>query len=90
MTVTPDRTVLSPYRGPPCVRPPKAVVIHSTRSGQMSGQTVRWSDALARRDFIYAVVLLALVNRLEWFLWACAVGVNVYALVLLALFLLTV
>jgi phosphatidylglycerophosphate synthase len=40
------------------------------------------SDALARRDFIYGVVLLALISRLSWFLWACAVGSIVYACVL--------
>jgi 1L-myo-inositol 1-phosphate cytidylyltransferase / CDP-L-myo-inositol myo-inositolphosphotransferase len=50
---------------------------------------VRWSDALARRDFIYGVVILALISRLEWFLWACAIGVTVYTLVLTALFFLT-
>jgi phosphatidylglycerophosphate synthase len=46
---------------------------------------VRWSDALARRDFIYGVVVLALIGHLEWFLWACSIGVVVYSLVLLAL-----
>jgi len=46
---------------------------------------VRWSDALARRDFIYVVVLLALVGHLEWFLWACGFGVWIYAVVLVAL-----
>jgi phosphatidylglycerophosphate synthase len=40
------------------------------------------SDALARRDFIYGVVILALIGRLSWFLWACAVGSVVYACVL--------
>jgi phosphatidylglycerophosphate synthase len=45
----------------------------------------RWSDALARRDFIYGVVFLALIGHLEWFLWACSIGVCVYALVLTAL-----
>jgi phosphatidylglycerophosphate synthase len=40
------------------------------------------SDALARRDFIYGVVLLSLINRLNWFLWACAIGSIVYACVL--------
>jgi phosphatidylglycerophosphate synthase len=52
-------------------------------------QLVKASDALARRDFIYAVVLLALLGHLEWFLWACAVGSNVYALVLVLLFFVT-
>lgn len=46
---------------------------------------VRLSDALARRDFIYAVVLLALIGHLEWFLWPCAIGVNLYAVVLIIL-----
>ena len=40
------------------------------------------SDALARRDFIYGVVVLALIGRLSWFLWACAAGSLVYACVL--------
>jgi len=40
------------------------------------------SDALARRDFVYGVVVLAFIQRLEWFLWACAIGTVVYACVL--------
>jgi 1L-myo-inositol 1-phosphate cytidylyltransferase / CDP-L-myo-inositol myo-inositolphosphotransferase len=47
---------------------------------------VRLSDALARRDFIYGVVFLALVGHLEWFLWPCAIGANLYAAVLVVLF----
>ena len=43
------------------------------------------SDALARRDFIYALPLLALVKGLAIFLWLSAVGSNIYALVLVAL-----
>ena len=53
--------------------------------GVWQARLVRWSDALARRDFIYGVVVLALIGRLEWFLWACSVGVTIYALVLIAL-----
>jgi 1L-myo-inositol 1-phosphate cytidylyltransferase / CDP-L-myo-inositol myo-inositolphosphotransferase len=48
---------------------------------------VALSDALARRDFIYAVVFLALIRHLEWFLWPCAIGANLYAVVLLVLLL---
>ncbi len=40
---------------------------------------VRASDALARRDFIYGVVVLAAVGQLQWFLWPCALGSMVYA-----------
>jgi len=43
------------------------------------------SDALARRDFIYAVPLLALLHGLALFLWLSAVGANIYALVLIVL-----
>ena len=46
-------------------------------------------DALARRDFIYGVVLLALIGRLPWFLWPCAVGANLYAAILVFLFFFT-
>jgi phosphatidylglycerophosphate synthase len=51
-------------------------------------QLVKVSDALARRDFVYGVVVLAFIGRLSWFLWACAVGSNIYALVLIFLLLL--
>ncbi|MBI3292676.1 MAG: hypothetical protein HYZ73_07720, partial [Elusimicrobia bacterium] len=43
------------------------------------------SDALARRDFVYGVFVLALIQRLEWFLWASAIGANLYTLTLLFL-----
>lgn len=43
---------------------------------------VTLSDALARRDFVYGVVVLALLGWLSYFLWATAIGVNIYALVL--------
>ena len=43
---------------------------------------VQMSDALARRDFVYAVVVLAIIGRLSWFLWACAIGSVIYACVL--------
>jgi phosphatidylglycerophosphate synthase len=43
------------------------------------------SDTLARRDFVYAVPLLALVKGLALFLWMSAIGANIYALVLVIL-----
>jgi len=39
-------------------------------------------NRLAQRDFIYLVVLLAIFNRLEWFLWAGAIGSPLFFLVL--------
>lgn len=49
----------------------------------------RASDALARRDFVYVVPVLAIVGWLPYFLWACAIGVMAYSLVLVILFLST-
>lgn len=62
-------------------------------SGDASTVTTGWqkrlvsmSDALARRDFVYAVPLLALIHALPVFLWLCAIGSNLYAAVLAILF----
>lgn len=40
-------------------------------------------DFLARRDFIYLVILLAFFGKIEWFLWMGAIGAPTYFLVLL-------
>jgi phosphatidylglycerophosphate synthase len=49
--------------------------------GATAPRLARLADALARRDFTYLVLLLALLGRLEWFLWLSAVGGSLYALV---------
>jgi phosphatidylglycerophosphate synthase len=41
--------------------------------------TRRLVAALNSRDFAYVVVLLAMMDRLAWFLWGAAVGSNVFA-----------
>lgn len=45
----------------------------------------RAADALARRDFLYLVVILAAFHRERWFLALAAVGAPVYFLLLAAL-----
>ena len=40
-------------------------------------------DALAQRDFVYLLVVLAAVDRLPWFLWASALGSPLFLAVLL-------
>jgi phosphatidylglycerophosphate synthase len=45
----------------------------------------RAADALARRDFIYLVVVLAAFGRAHWFLALAAVGAPLFFLVLVAL-----
>ena len=44
-----------------------------------SAQT-RLQDSLASRDFAYLLPLLALGQKLHWFLWATAVGTYVFAI----------
>ncbi|MBI2915279.1 MAG: CDP-alcohol phosphatidyltransferase family protein [Elusimicrobia bacterium] len=43
------------------------------------------TDFLARRDFIYLVILLSLLGKVEWFLWLGAVGAPFYFFILLVL-----
>jgi phosphatidylglycerophosphate synthase len=61
----------------------------AARGSAWKERLVGWSDALARRDFVYIVPLLALIGLLEWFLWACAIGVSLYTVVLLVLWAVT-
>ena len=42
-------------------------------------------DFLARRDFVYVLVPLAALGKLEWFLWASALGGHLFFLSLLVL-----
>jgi hypothetical protein len=57
------------------------LVVLVTRHGrvrQPSGALDRLIDALTNRDFSVLVVLCALVGKLGWFLWALAIGVNLF------------
>lgn len=49
-------------------------------------QAAAWLDKVDRwsgRDFAYLLVILAVVNRLEWFAWGTAFGTYVFAMVLI-------
>jgi len=57
----------------------------SVSISQEKSAVVRIADMLSRRDFIYLVLVLALLNQTQWFLIMTAIGAPVYALLLIAI-----
>jgi len=49
------------------------------RRQKMHSTLARLYEHLASRDFAYVLPVLALIDRLEWFLWAAAVGAYLFA-----------
>jgi len=52
---------------------------------ELQPQATRWLSWLANRDFAYLVFLLALIDRLAWFLWSAMIGSYLFAFCLLIL-----
>jgi phosphatidylglycerophosphate synthase len=50
-----------------------------TARGRWRQRLLRGFEALMNRDFAYFLLLLALIGRLDWFLWGAAFGTYVYA-----------
>jgi phosphatidylglycerophosphate synthase len=64
------------------------VVVLATRHGrarESSASLDRLIGALANRDFSLVLIVCALTGTLQWFLWALAVGVNLFWLSVLGL-----
>lgn len=63
------------------------VVLRGMRQPEASkdGRLRNLIDGATNRDFSVVVLVLALVNRLEWFLWMAAVGSHVFWLAALSL-----
>ena len=59
---------------PPTDQPPPR-----TARGRWRQRLLRGFEALMNRDFAYGLLALALVDRLQWFLWSAAFGTYVYA-----------
>jgi len=59
---------------PPSDQPPP----RSAR-GRWRQRLLRGFEALMNRDFAYGLLALALIGRLQWFLWGAAFGTYVYA-----------
>jgi phosphatidylglycerophosphate synthase len=64
------------------------IMMLATRHGrarQASAALDRLIDGLANRDFSLLLVICALTGTLQWFLWAIAIGVNLFWLIVLGL-----
>lgn len=59
---------------PPTGQPPPR-----TARGRWRQRLLRGFEALMNRDFAYLLLALALIGRLDWFLWGAAIGTYVYA-----------
>jgi phosphatidylglycerophosphate synthase len=65
-------------------------VVHTTapvsRRGKLRARLLRGFEALMNRDFAYVLVALAVIGRLDWFLWGAAFGTYVYAAALVVIY----
>jgi phosphatidylglycerophosphate synthase len=68
-------------RDPPSDGDPPA-----TSSGAFRRRLLGGFEALMNRDFAYLIVVLALIGRIDWFLWGAAFGTYVYAATLFAVY----
>ena len=55
-----------------------------TRSGRQEAVRDTY-ESLVSRDFAYLILVLAALGKLSWFVWAAALGSNLFALLLVAL-----
>jgi hypothetical protein len=49
------------------------------RQQKMHGTLARLYEHLASRDFAYVLPVLALIDGLQWFLWATTIGTYLFA-----------
>jgi phosphatidylglycerophosphate synthase len=59
-----------------------AWVSQSTGDSSREGRLELVIERLASRDFVYLMIPLAVLNRLDWFFWGSAVGSNLFWLAL--------
>jgi phosphatidylglycerophosphate synthase len=64
------------------------ILVLTTRHGRVreaSAALDRLIDGMANRDFSLMLLICALTGTLQWFLWALAIGVNLFWLIVLGL-----
>jgi phosphatidylglycerophosphate synthase len=60
--------------------PPERNAAPRSRRGRLRLRVLRAFELLMNRDFAYLLLLLALIDRLGWFLWGAAFGTYAYAI----------
>ena len=66
--------------------PPTLQAQPSSRRGRWRRRLLRGFEALMNRDFAYVLIPLALIGRLDWFLWGAAFGTYLYAAALVIVY----
>jgi phosphatidylglycerophosphate synthase len=74
-------TMLTLVRQPPASDQPAR-----SRRGRIRQRLLRGFEALMNRDFAYLLLALALIGRLDWFLWGAAFGTYAYAAALVVVY----
>ncbi|OFV88525.1 MAG: hypothetical protein A3J75_04250 [Acidobacteria bacterium RBG_16_68_9] len=64
--------------------PPVKYLQPRSTTGKIRQWLLRGFEALMNRDFAYLLVVLALIGRLDWFLWGAAFGTYAFTLGLVA------
>lgn len=67
------------------LRSPEAGVVEEVAGDGFESKLSRLENALAQRDFIYLLVVLAFVDMVYEFLWAAAIGGSLYFIIMLYL-----
>jgi phosphatidylglycerophosphate synthase len=67
-------------------QPPVRTLQPRSRRGRLRQHVLRGLEALMNRDFAYGLLVLALIGRLDWFLWGAAFGTYIYAAAVVAVY----